>query len=135
MRAEFRGIPLDVRRNHIPDGIDLFFESTAFHILYQEVIVETVILSDIFAMIHKLHEKRSADHHFHRSGRVDRIVDEKRRIVDGVRHTERIRRESEIVIPWEHRYLAVFFVKKIVVSRSSKIAIEIDDKRLNREVP
>ena len=56
-------------------------------------------------------------------------------VIDRIRHSQGIGRECKIIIPGKHADDPVFFVKKIIMSCPSQIAVQIHNKYLYSKIP
>lgn len=78
--------------------------------------------------------ERTVLHDFPGSRRIYGIIHIELRVVDRIRHAERICGKRQVVIPRKDAEDAVLFIKEVIVSGLSEIAVQIDDENLYGKV-
>ena len=79
--------------------------------------------------------ERPVLHHLAGAGGVDGIIHIQLRVVDGVRHTQRVGGKGQVIVPGQHAQPPVFLVEKIVVAGAAQVAVQIDGEHLHHKVP
>ena len=127
--AEFGWITLNVGSNHRADSIKEFFKYTAVKIGRYPFGKQRVILRSVFLAVKNPGKHRTRIHRSAGNGRINRIVYEIRSAARGLKAAER-----QIIVPWNHGKLSVFFIEIIVVNHRTGIAVKVADEIMHEDV-
>ena len=132
--TEGGGVFFYIGRDHFDYPGGFFLKETALKITGNELVKKSVILRKIPVILHQAVEERAFVHDLPGGGGVDGGVDIQLRVIDRLRHSERVGGKGQVVIPGKDLQLPILLVEEVIVSRAPQIAVQIDDKHLNGKI-
>lgn len=133
--AECSGILLHIRRDHLRRLRSLLLKQSTLKISRDKLIEIFMVLCKIFIVLHEIVIERTVPHDLPRRRSIDRIVYIQLCIVYWIRHSERICRKGQIIVPRKDAEDPIFFIEEVIVSGPSQITVQIDCKYLYCKLP